>query len=65
MITLLFITWSTASGFVKTDIIPMPNMQKCEIVSEYVKERRVDFTGSFGIKGQVDVTPHDVECKEF
>lgn len=65
MITLLFITWSTATGYVKTDIVSMPNMQKCELVAEYIKERRVPFQSLLGLKGTFEVKPQAVECKEF
>lgn len=66
MTTFLFLTWFTAAGYVKTDVIPMPNMEVCKKIELRMKNPpTVDIKGPAGINLSIESVPKDARCEEF
>lgn len=65
MTTFLLVTWFTATGYVKTDITPMPNRVTCDRVAEYMMSNRTVPSKFLGMDGEMEVKPRYAECKDF
>lgn len=65
MTAFLFLTWITATGYTKTDIVPMPNLETCRKVELRMKNSpEVEIKLMIG-KGTVRTIPQATSCEEF
>lgn len=65
MTTFLFLTWFTATGYMKTDVIPMPNMEVCKKVELRMKNPPAIEVSAMGIRRIVKEVPKETRCETF